>query len=50
MGITDPSFFRTDDEMIEAALDWTSPVLQGVTLDEVKAKGYSRLNMPGPDD
>ena len=32
MGIEDPSFYRTDDEMIEASLDWTNPVLQGITL------------------
>ena len=50
MGITDPSFFRTDDEMIEASLDWTNPVLQGITLEDVKAKGYARLTMPSADD
>ena len=46
MGIEDPSFYRTDDEMIEASLDWTNPVLQGITLEDVKAKGYARLTMP----
>ena len=50
MGITDPSFFRSDDEIIEASLDWSSPVLAGITLDDVKAKGYARLNMPAPAD
>jgi anaerobic selenocysteine-containing dehydrogenase len=49
MGLTDPSFFRTDDEMIEAALDWSSPVLQGIALDDVRTKGYTRLSMPAPD-
>jgi anaerobic selenocysteine-containing dehydrogenase len=49
MGLTDPSFFRTDEEMIEAALDWSSPVLQGITLDDVRTKGYARLSMPAPD-
>ena len=39
MGIEDPSFYRTDDEMIEASLDWTNPVLQGITLKDVKANG-----------
>ncbi len=46
MGIEDPSFHRTDDEMIEASLDWTNPVLQGITLEDVKAKGYARLTVP----
>ena len=50
MGIEDPSFYRTDDEIIEASLDWTNPVLQGITLEDVKAKGYARLTMPSADD
>lgn len=50
MGIEDPSFYRTDDEMIEASLDWTNPVLQGITLQDVKAKGYARLTVPSADD
>ena len=43
-------FYRTDDEMIEAALDWTHPVLQGITLDDARTKGYARLSMPSADD
>ena len=50
MGIEDPSFYRTDDEMIEASLDWTNPVLQGITLQDVKAKGYARLTVPSAAD
>jgi anaerobic selenocysteine-containing dehydrogenase len=50
MGIEDPSFYRTDDEIIEASLDWSHPVLQGITLKDVKAKGYARLTMPSADD
>jgi anaerobic selenocysteine-containing dehydrogenase len=50
MGIEDTSFYRTDDEMIEASLDWTNPVLQGITLEDVKAKGYKRLTVPSADD
>jgi anaerobic selenocysteine-containing dehydrogenase len=50
MGIEDPSFYRTDDEMIEASLDWSNPVLQGITLEDVKAKGYARLTVPSADD
>ena len=48
MGIDDPFFYRTDDEMIEASLDWTNPALQGITLEDVKAKGYARLTLPSP--
>jgi len=50
MGIEDPSFYRTDDEIIEASLDWTNPVLRGITLEDVKAKGYARLTVPSADD
>jgi anaerobic selenocysteine-containing dehydrogenase len=50
MGIEDPSFYRTDDEMIEASLDWTNPVLQGIKLEDVKAKGYARLTVPPASD
>jgi anaerobic selenocysteine-containing dehydrogenase len=50
MGIEDPSFYRTDDEMIEASLDWTNPVLQGITLADVKARGFARLTVPSADD
>jgi anaerobic selenocysteine-containing dehydrogenase len=50
MGIEDPSFYRSDDEMMEASLDWTNAVLQGITLEDVKAKGYARLTMPSADD
>ena len=50
LGVVDPYFFRSDDEMIEASLDWTSPVLQGVTLDLLREKGYARLAMPRPDE
>lgn len=50
LGINDPFFFRSDDEMIEASLDWTSPVLQGITVEQLKEKGYARLAMPGPDE
>jgi anaerobic selenocysteine-containing dehydrogenase len=50
MGVEDPSFYRTDDEIIEASLDWTNPVLRGITLEDVKAKGYARLTVPSADD
>ena len=50
MAIEDPSFYRTDDEIIEASLDWTNPVLRGITLEDVKAKGYARLTVPSADD
>ena len=49
LGIDDPFFFRSDEEMIEASMDWSSPVLAGITLDELKQKGYMRLTMDAAD-
>ncbi|GJE27622.1 molybdopterin-containing oxidoreductase family protein [Methylobacterium organophilum] len=49
MDIDDPFFFRTDDEMIEASMDWSNPALAGITLDELRQKGYMRLTMDAAD-
>ena len=50
LGFNDPFFFRSDDEMIEGSLDWSSPVLKGITVEELKKTGYARLAMPRPDE
>lgn len=50
LGIDDPFFQRSDAQMIAESMDWNSPVMQGITLEEVKARGYMRLSMPGADD
>jgi anaerobic selenocysteine-containing dehydrogenase len=50
MGIDDPFFFRSDDEMIAASMDWSSPALQGISLDELKRTGFARLALQHPDD
>ena len=50
MEITDPFFFRSDEEMIAQSMDWSSPVLEGITVETLKAKGYQRLNMPSADE
>jgi anaerobic selenocysteine-containing dehydrogenase len=46
LDIDDPFFYRSDDEMIEQSMDWSNPVLEGITLPALKEKGYLRLNMP----
>ncbi len=50
MGLDDPWFSMTDDEQIEASVDWSAPQMEGITLDRLKAEGTIRLNLPGPDD
>jgi anaerobic selenocysteine-containing dehydrogenase len=50
MGIDDPWFDLSDDEQILRAVDWDAPQMAGITLERLKADGYARLNLPGPDD
>jgi anaerobic selenocysteine-containing dehydrogenase len=49
MGMDDPQFTRTDEEMAQDAIDWTSPALQGVTLDSLKETGWARLTIGTPE-
>lgn len=44
--IDDPFFSRSDDEMIAQSMDWANPVMEGITLDALKEKGFMRLQMP----
>jgi anaerobic selenocysteine-containing dehydrogenase len=50
MGIADPWFDLTDDEQLEASLDWSAPQMGGIDLDRLKAEGYVRLNVPAAAD
>lgn len=49
MGFDEPFFCRSDDEMIEQALDWSNEALSGITLEGLKETGYARLNVPPAD-
>jgi anaerobic selenocysteine-containing dehydrogenase len=49
MGFEDDCFRISDEAIALAALDWSSPALQGITLDLLKEKGYARLNVGTPD-
>ena len=46
MGFADPCFRDSDEEMARQALQSDSPRMQGINLDELKAKGWQRLNVP----
>ena len=48
MGFMDLHFSLTDDEMLMGSYDWNAPVMQGITLDQLKTKGYMRLNVGMP--
>ena len=50
MEFDDPFFFRSDDEMIEASMEWANPALQGISLEQLKKTGFARLSLQHPDD
>jgi len=50
MGFDDPYFRRSDRQMIEEAMDWSHPVMQGITLEELRRTGYARLNLPSAEE
>jgi len=48
MGMTEPCFQDSDEEMARQVLDSAHPWLEGITLESVKAAGSLRLNVPKP--
>ena len=49
-GLDDPWFVLDDDAQLLESIDWSAPQMVGITLDRLKAEGYVRLNLPGPDE
>ncbi len=49
MGLDIDWYGLSDEEMALAAMDWSAPVLDGITLDLLKEKGWARLNLPDAD-
>lgn len=49
MGLPDDWYCLSEEEMAVAAYDWTSPAMEGITLDLLKEKGWARLNVPDAD-
>jgi anaerobic selenocysteine-containing dehydrogenase len=49
MDLTDPEFLKSDLELVEGAVDWTAPQVQGIGLDLLRAQGYAKLNLGAPD-
>lgn len=50
MGFDDPFFQRSDRQMIEEAMDWSHPLMQGITLEGLRRTGYARLNLPSAEE
>jgi anaerobic selenocysteine-containing dehydrogenase len=49
MGFNDDYWDLTDDEWLTLSYDWSSPALEGITLDILKKDGWKRLNVGMPD-
>jgi anaerobic selenocysteine-containing dehydrogenase len=49
MGFSDEYWDLTDDEWLTLSYDWSSPALEGITLDVLKKEGWKRLNVGMPD-
>ena len=49
MGIDDPFFHRSDEQMVVDAIDWDSPLMDGVTFEQMKETGFTRLAVGSPD-
>ena len=45
MSFTEDHWYRSDEQLIYDYVDWSSPLMRGITLDEMKAKGFARLNI-----
>jgi len=50
MGFNDHAFMRTDEELMEVALDWSHPSLEGITIDLLKQRGWMRLAVGAADE
>ncbi|HET7292723.1 MAG TPA: molybdopterin dinucleotide binding domain-containing protein, partial [Vicinamibacteria bacterium] len=48
MGLVHPSLRESDEAMARAALDWTSPLLQGTSFERLEHEGSIRLGVPKP--
>jgi len=49
MGVDDPHFQRNDEQMALESLDWSSPALAGITMEQLKRDGFARLKVGTPD-
>jgi anaerobic selenocysteine-containing dehydrogenase len=48
LGRTEPELYATDDDLASAALSARHPAMDGVTLAELKRRGWLRLSWPDP--
>ena len=46
MGFTEACFSDSDDDLCRQAFDWDDPRLAGLSWEQLKADGHTRLNLP----
>ena len=45
MGFKDECFQLSDEQLVMEVLDWSSPVMEGIDLEELKSKGFAKLKI-----
>lgn len=48
LGLTDPALYESDEDLARQALSPGHPMLEGITVERLKAGGFVRLNLPRP--
>jgi anaerobic selenocysteine-containing dehydrogenase len=48
MGLDDPELRESDEQMMRAALTGGGPNISGISLDDLREKGWIRLSVPSP--
>lgn len=49
LGFDDAFFQRSDEQILREAVDWDSPVMQGISMSLLETQGWARLNLPAAD-
>ena len=50
MGFDDEYFRLGDEELLAQSYDWSSPAMEGITLESLRENGWARLNLPSADE
>jgi anaerobic selenocysteine-containing dehydrogenase len=48
MGMTEPSLYDSDEDLVRQLLDSPDPTLDGITLERLREEGFVRLNVDHP--
>jgi anaerobic selenocysteine-containing dehydrogenase len=48
MGMTEPSLYDSDEDLVRQLLDSAHPWLDGITVEELREKGFARLRVDRP--